>query len=384
METPAPSAPATGLAGWKQLSWSVTSLLPRQAYLNDLIATKDGYVLVGFWGPDSTDGRHQAAIWYSPDLVTWSRKLLAGPPPGFTEFTRVVALGGSLFATGTSIPYACGAPMEPSCPISDIIVWTSRDGLTWSEVTGPETPGRGEINDIIVGTDGLLAVGNAGWNSPQIWRSQDGRHWRAEELPASPFHKAHLFAVVATPGGWVVAGMRGGKEPVCCAWGWGTETTQAVWWSADGETWHVADLAEGLPEYGGRLASIFMGADGLAAADDGDPFGPSGASGETAQVWISDDGKAWTPTTVETASALRPIASDGATILGMTTSGDVATSRDGTNWQPIAATGDPPGTHASMSWTSMNLTRLVPDGLVLIGRGGDFDPKVPVLLGAAH
>ena len=90
-----------------------------------------GLVAVGF---DRSGGDRDAAVWTSPDGITWSRVPHDEEVLGGERFQgmRSVTLGGpGLVAVGLNGP--------GDDPDTDTAVWTSPDGITWSQTTATPT-----------------------------------------------------------------------------------------------------------------------------------------------------------------------------------------------------------------------------------------------------
>lgn len=392
-EPSAPAPPPANLSAWTGVSWARVGNLPKGVELSTLAAWEDGYLLVGADRPDRAN-RQQGGLWYSTDLSTWSRMVTTGGPDDATSLTMLLALPAQLVALGTEQPAACIGSVASTCDLPRIIAWTSADGVEWDELTLSSGLGTGTVADIAAGPDQALAVGDQGWDSPSIWRSTDGLQWTAEILSGDTFADAHLFGVTAFAGGWVVTGMTGGKELVCCDATWMVDETQpAAWWSADGLAWQRAEVTGGASEWGARLGDVFAGPGGLVAVDEGTPVDivePEGSSVQKPQVspgpprvWTSTDGTAWTPVTVDPETAFRPIASDGMAILGRSTHGGLAISADGTTWRALDAEGNAPGSKTPMEWGYMQPAWLVPDGLLAIGLDAHGGPTRRLMLAAA-
>ncbi len=100
-----------------------------------------------------------AAVWTSPDGVTWSRvphdeAVFGGEA---SQAMASVTVGGpGLVAVGSDGP----------TDDSDAAVWTSPDGITWSRVPHDDAVLGGEgdqsMNSVTVGGPGLVAVGSEG------------------------------------------------------------------------------------------------------------------------------------------------------------------------------------------------------------------------------
>ena len=132
----------------------------------DVTVGGPGLVAVGESGwPRNFD----AAVWTSPDGITWSRVPHDEAVFGGARMSSVTVGGPGLVAVGWD---ALGA-----------VVWTSPDGITWSRVPhNEEVFGGAEMGNVAVGGPGLVAVG---WDGdPQtavgnevMWTSPDGITW---------------------------------------------------------------------------------------------------------------------------------------------------------------------------------------------------------------
>jgi len=134
----------------RAVMWSVTAGGP-------------GLVAVGVGGSN-------AAVWTSVDGVTWSRvphdETLFGRG-GVQAMQGVTSGGPGLVAVGRDGPVGS----------LDAAVWTSPDGITWSRVPHDETVFRGAgITSVTKGGPGFIAVGWAGLDAA-AWTSPDGITW---------------------------------------------------------------------------------------------------------------------------------------------------------------------------------------------------------------
>ena len=138
-------------------------------------STGSGLVAVG---ADRSGGDADAAIWNSPDGITWSRvphdeAALGGESD---QFVNDVTVGGpGLVAVGHEGPLFAD---------TDAAVWTSPDGITWSRAPHDEAVFGGEndqsMTSITAGGPGLVAVGrdSSGDDSDAaVWTSADGITW---------------------------------------------------------------------------------------------------------------------------------------------------------------------------------------------------------------
>jgi hypothetical protein len=243
-----------------------------------------GLVAVGQAGSATCCGR--AAVWTSPNGITWSRVPHEESVFGGAIMYGVTAGGPGVVAVGTS---------------DRATVWTSPDGFTWSRVphddaafgaAGEEDPFIA-MTDVIAGGPGLVAVGIDGhWHGPNpkaaVWTSVDGITWSRVPHDDAVFgrtedgHYTEMESVtVGGPGLVAVGGDRSGVD--------GQDGGAAVWTSPDGFTWSRVPHDEVFS--GGGMRSVTVGGPGLVAVG-GEWSAVDGLEGGAA-VWTSVDGITW-------------------------------------------------------------------------------------------
>ncbi len=125
--------------------------------MNSVTAGGPGVVAVG---SDRSGVSHDAAVWTSPDGVTWTRvphdETIFGGEDHLQTMSSVVATDSGLVAVG--------------CDGWDAAVWTSPDGLAWTQVPNNETifGGHSDMHSVVAGGPGLVAVGTHGSNAA-VW-----------------------------------------------------------------------------------------------------------------------------------------------------------------------------------------------------------------------
>lgn len=210
---------------------------------------QNGMVAVG-----QDDG--DAAVWMSEDGGTWVRMddpiLKTG---GHQTMTVVTADEWGLIAAGESD--------------NDAAVWRF-DGTSWSRgEKGSSLGGYGRqaIEDLIVGDDGMVAVGNEyvydeiylrggsrGTFDGVVWTSADGRGWtRVEEADAfEGVGEQTVSSLIEWNGGLLAVGYdlagRGSVQEGGLPFGSGEDVDASVWLSADGWSWAKVQS----PEFGGE------------------------------------------------------------------------------------------------------------------------------------
>jgi hypothetical protein len=242
-----------------------------------------GLVAVGFDAPFGTS-QGNAAVWTSPDGLTWARvpddeALFGGD--GRQRMLSVTAGGPGLVAVGSD-----GHPQYEEANrldelAADAAVWTSVDGLTWSRVPHDEAvfggPGEQRMDGVTVGGPGLVAVGSASRQSPDVpaddrdfdiyeaavWTSVDGLTWSRvpdEAVVAVSDDEAEAMLSVTAGGSGLVA-VGGDSRDSQCGW------VEAVWTSPDGLTWsQLPDRSPcGLNGGYNQMISVTVGVSGLVA-----------------------------------------------------------------------------------------------------------------------
>ena len=127
-------------------------------------------------------GATHAAVWTSPDGLSWSRVPHDDFVFGFGGYrgdgkvnTRSTsAVGTSLVVVGGQELFTSG---EDESVVTDAaVVWTSRDGVTWSRTPDDESFTWAEMTHVVFSDDGLRAFGFAdrdSW-SPAVWEGVAG------------------------------------------------------------------------------------------------------------------------------------------------------------------------------------------------------------------
>jgi hypothetical protein len=283
-------------------------------------------------------------------------------------------------------PVCTGQGAGTTCEPRPVMIWTSPDGLSWTRIADASMFSGATIDGVTMGPQGLLAVGDTGWNSPAIWVSTSGATWQRLALPSATFKDAHFSAVRATATDYVLGGSTGGNPPSSGGIQPPSTGIAAAWWSSDGRTWTKAAVQRsgGL---GTSLGTISVGASGMVAVGSA-----SGGNGATA--WTSTDGRTWQPIAPSYfgAPAASPgiptlplfrVVDDGRHLIAIGLADQLVLrmwiSSDGIAWKPLtfsSNTGEIP------SWPGANSTTYagafaVPGGLVVIGNQDSW-PQIPI------
>ena len=161
------------------LSWTsiAPSGLPADGPIDALYWVSDGWLIRGFLSD-------RAAVWHSTDGATWTRSW-TGPGPSGMEF---YAMGPVFKASGggyVSFGVAGMAPGGQAEMPYDTLIWTSRDGLSWTISARVSSPGW--VAGYAAGPGGYIAAGVLAPGDPillpvglpAVWTSKDGRVWKA-------------------------------------------------------------------------------------------------------------------------------------------------------------------------------------------------------------
>ena len=276
------------------------------AAMSSITAGGPGFVAVGTTGDGVGEGWgvRNAAVWTSPDGITWTRvphdpEVFGGD--GDQEMVSVAAAGPGLVAVGYRFD-------EPELPGAFASIWTSPDGHSWSPVPyDPRyfTGERGNMSDVVAGGPGVVAVGSDG--SAAVWTSGDGLVWSRVPDNPSVFGPSVMSSVVAGGPGLVAVG----QSPFDA----GTQSNDGVtlthnagsshgivWTSVDGFEWsrvlHDEAVFGGAPGEHCRMEDLAAGNDGLIAVGACELFTVDGedglvAHGDRTVIWTSADGYVW-------------------------------------------------------------------------------------------
>ena len=353
-EKPTPAAPL-------RVDWKAQDL-PSPPGRAGRIAVRDAVMCAGSWylvgGVFTADGESRPAVWSSPDATSWTSLRLA--PVGYwaqrAVLSSVACRAGKLAMVGAKSGGAHGNPR--------VSTWYQRaDGVFVDVEAGFELYGGPlavSVGRIAAGPDGWLIAGNrtsgaAVWVSPDAteftlidddpqlsrddefdttaidqvhdgsewtvvgsattpgrlprvpmsWRSEDGRAWQREEVPATEEFN-DLERVVSLGDRLVAVGIRGD--------GFGT-------WQRHGDGWRTGERFGDLDDDGS--ASPFVSA----LAVTGDQLVATVSDGTSYRMWTSGGGEDWrpvrTPTRPTTAGEhIMSVASDGDQVLLLSDDGE--------------------------------------------------------------
>ena len=148
------------------------------------------------------------------------------------QLAEVVAWRGGFVASGSVLLW--GPP-----GVGRQTIWTSPDGLAWTEVPDPFGPQQDPlviVQRLVPFGDVLVAVGSQG-RRLLLWTYPDGRRWQrvpdapvfgSAGVPARADHELGIVGAAATQGRIEIVGTYGPLTP---------PTTTRIWTSTDGRHW---------------------------------------------------------------------------------------------------------------------------------------------------
>jgi hypothetical protein len=277
----------------------------------------------------SADGH--PAIWHRAADGTWTLVSATQPVvyqrPGIDQLTSVAYGPAGWIAVGDTVS---GGDQQP-------IILTSADGITWQELGDQAAftaPGS-YVLGVTAGKNGYVVVGKqmtGGRLFAAMWWSADLRTWVQANNGGldGRLKSSAAYAVAATATGFIAAGTHGAG--------------QAVWTSADGRNWNIADVPVPTGAASGLLSLIAVNGSRIAAAG----YAVTGAGNVPIVVVSADGGQHWrqivlaAPGGVGAVTALTA-AGGGFTAAGQTGQAGSAgrhtvtwTSPDGLTWSTAA------------------------------------------------
>lgn len=259
------------------------------AMLSGVVAGADRFVAVGAAYEGNTP---TALVWTSTDGTTW--EVLHGPD-GFegVDLQQVAWDGSSYLAVGYR---NYESPDGPQFSSAQPETWLSTDGLTWEPggPIGPDVAG-GEVANPgrpVPGGPGWVATGSI-WSladnqqRPAAFTSRDGAQWTTVELEGTG--SGSIGQLVVMPDGTLLA--TGCESPGPTNSGQlGEGCYSRPWRSSDGDAWAPGPIwdvdIDAIVAWGDQL---------IAVGSEGDAPQPSEPWSETATLFESTDGDAWTP-----------------------------------------------------------------------------------------
>jgi hypothetical protein len=259
-----------------------------------------GFVQTMAWLQDrwvaAGDAGGRAAVWGSADGVTWTPAPPIDPAPtvGSVDgggYYSIQALGdweGLLVAAGINrFGFGDGSAMA---------LWTSADGIEWEFLDLTATETSHTVPTAVLSPDQRLIVvvaGEAGGFSA-VHVTTDAQAWESYA-----FHPQDMFQSMRDVAGKppALVGVGGsGQVPVAAD----RRSTVAVMWSStDWETWEL--LVSGAP---GSLSAIAYDSEDGRFVAGGNHADPAIEVDGVPVVWLSDDGREWSPVILDTGAGV--------------------------------------------------------------------------------
>jgi hypothetical protein len=209
-------------------------LSPNYVFFKNQLWLIGGMELVG---SDFEKGVFNSVVWSSSDGVTWKNAGAAAWPP--RKSTAVAVYHDALWIFGGANGVAADGASDAF--LND--VWTSPDGVTWTEVTAAAPWAARADPGIEVFNDELFLVGGQGYND--VWRSKDGKNW-TQVVAEAEWNMRHDQGTAVFDGKlWVFGGYVGDHR----------NAQNDVWHSADGRSWkRQGERAPWAPRSGAHTA----------------------------------------------------------------------------------------------------------------------------------
>ena len=325
--TPQPT-PTPRPEGAAPMDW--VSGTPPDGEVFDIVWAADRWLAAG--SVVEGENRPRAATWTSADGVAWEPGATIGPdsvpgPEGMSYFLNdVLVLADELIAFGWNHIGCCDG--------GKAAMWRSADGVTWTFVDTAGTDYgdvyHSPVESAVAPSGELVLVSAIGLGQGStIFTSSDGVTW--VEQPVE--WEGVLMSSVAASDTILVAV---GQDA------FSTEPSWAIWTSADGHTWSVADAPPGSNQLNDvawdAVSERFVVVGNNA---DGQPT-----------TWLTENGTSWSTTTLATDDGYVASvgAADGLIVAGglIRTAPDdeliAWSSFDGVTWQvePLATSAGPP------------------------------------------
>lgn len=154
--TPTPALPQQTFT-WEKVTLDIPAA--QEGWLQGVYATEDGFLAIALvW----SDPGQQMLVWRSADGSSWERTELNGDFSGASVWNiQFTEYGGIAFGEAMHAVEGAELYREPRFP--ERLVWTSRDGVTWTRHTLKLETADNEsvwINTGAVGPDGFVVVGS--------------------------------------------------------------------------------------------------------------------------------------------------------------------------------------------------------------------------------
>jgi hypothetical protein len=235
------------------VTWTATEL----GVVADIAATPDGFAAVGveFDNSDPDFNKTQGILWTSLDGLTWTEVARSDDPEGVSSNFRNIVWDDQLVILGhRGLDYPSEGNSSDDPESHDNVTWFS-DGTSLSEPSVSTLIGNLDEDSSAVTPYGIIATTH--WSSPTVkteaaaWISQDGISWTQLEIEAGSYE----YTDIAQYGGEVfLIGYELDGD------------NKSVWSTADGSAWSRIAL----PNIALRGVSLVVGVSESALVVAGD------------------------------------------------------------------------------------------------------------------
>jgi hypothetical protein len=322
---------------------------------------------VAFWPNDqnrnlaTTNVDETIDVSSSADGVRWTAGK-AFDTSRFKYFVDIVKVD-----EGPSGLLAVGMPGRAVCggPTSVTNLWTSADGAVWTPVDFAAQFGTATVWTMDAGSTGYVATGDLSDGTTQVvWTSADGRSWHRAPLPTATFATTVIVqGGTAFAGGYVLSGAVRGDEGC----GGPRYVAPSLWWSSDAKGWTRSALTDAASGSDPWMSVTRITDRSLLAVETS--WDVTAQETKTA-AWVSSDGRKWNP--VEPAAVPWSLYSNGLRCLTLprpqTLTGDPVVGEVGDDLRvtTLAQSGDMPAGLGNIGW----LAALGPSGLLVVSMDG--------------
>ena len=249
-----PAAPVTDAAGFS-----------KRVFHTSVVFNNKTWVIAG----SEASSNYKNDVWSSPDGVLWTQTTLA--PFSTRGFHTSVVFNDKIWVIG-------GRQVESNISIRKNDVWSSPDGVTWTEVTTSAAFSAREGHTSVVFNDKIWVIGGIDEDRNKkndVWSSPDGVTWTEVTTSAAFSAREGHTSVVFNDKIWVIAG-----------WSSGNNRENDVWSSSDGMTWTSVTTDAAFSKRGAHTSVVFDNKIWVIGGEF--PFSDSADD-----VWSSADGLSW-------------------------------------------------------------------------------------------
>jgi hypothetical protein len=384
--------PTPVLSNWTAIAWSdpfvpfphqenpYRGVSPWTTTIQAILPWNGAYVGAGYVSHAGVQCE-QAAFFHSSDGSAWT--------------TAATFSSGEEFAFFMCPDFLVPLPNGDLLAIAQERLWTTRDGVGWSETTTTswnavwEGNGLRQQMEAASAPSGVVVIGvDLDTGHSVVVHSADGLTWERVPLPAA--ERPIVRDIATADGRFVIVGRDGQADGAASSDhpavvpGMGLA---AAWTSVDGIHW-TESAVDANSVQGGGMSQVWAGAAGMLAIgnDTASDYYPSTdyAAGNTVAAWVSADGTAWNRAG-SLGAELPPmglLASDGTQMVGLglhlpwiDQEPAAWASLDGLHWTQLALSGPAldVGYLTLEPMLSMNppdtALWVLPDGLLALGSG---------------